>query len=116
MIAKAGETRGSRTALFSAHILHFPPFLSCFPLFLVSPVLAGKTHKDHFVTCFLSVDVVCRCLLMLSFVVVCCEKGLTFGSVFHMLRWISTKVTWVIDATWEHSFVDEVTGHLRSSC
>ena len=62
----------------------------------------------------------CWCLLLLFSVVVvyiCCYllwKGLTFGSIFHMLWWFNQKS--VIDATWEPSLVDEVKGHLRSSC
>ena len=50
-------------------------FLNIFNDGFVSPALAGKTHRDHFVPC---------CCLLMS-VVVCCEKGLTFGSIVHML-------------------------------
>ena len=57
----------------------------------------------------------CWCLLLL--LSICCYllwKGLTCGSIFHMLWWFNQKS--VIDATWEPSLVDEVKDHLRSSC
>ena len=72
-------------------VLHFCDF-SAFSLF-VSPALAGKTHRDHFVLCCLLLSHFVLCCLLLSVddvVVVCCVNRLTFGSNFHW--WISTKV------------------------
>ena len=46
----------------------------------VSPALTGKTLQGSL------------CPLLLSVVCCCCEHRLTFGSTFHILRWISTKV------------------------
>ena len=55
-----------------------------------------------------------RCLLFMSVVVCLSWKGLTFGSIFHMLL-MDFNQSWVIDATWEPSFVDDVKGHISRS-
>ena len=67
----------------------------------VSLALAGKTHGDHFVHC-------------------CCL------SVVVKTKWVNIWLylphalmdfnqSWVIDAKWEPSFVDEVKGHISRS-
>ena len=65
----------------------------------VLPAFAGKTHKDLFV-------------LLLFVLVVCHESRLTCCSNFHSAL-MDFNQSWVIDATWEPSFVDEVKGHVE---
>ena len=73
-------------------------FTSCFnslsanEALFVAPVLAGKTHRDHFVPC---------CLLMLLYVV---KRVNIWLYLPHALKHFNQ--SWVIDATWEPSFVD----------
>ena len=61
----------------------------------VSPDLAGKTHRDHFVPCS-------SCCLLLSVV----KRVNIWLYLPHALMGFNQ--SWVIDATWEPSFVDEV--------
>ena len=65
---------------------------------------------DHFVPCpLLSVVVVvccCHCLLW--------KRVNIWLYLPHAL--MDFNQSWLVDATWEPSFVDEVKGHLRSSC
>ena len=79
-------------------------------MIVVSPALAGKTHRDHFVPCC--------CLLMLSVVVVV----VVLSVVKRVNIWLyllnalmNFNQSWIIDATWEPSFADEVKGNKSRS-
>ena len=60
----------------------------------MSPALAGKTHRYHFVPCC--------CLLMLSVV----KRVNIWFYLPHAL--MDFNQSWVIVATWDPTFVDEV--------
>ena len=66
----------------------------------MSPALAGKTHRDHFVPC---------CCMLLSVV-----KRVNIW-LYRPHALMDFNESWVIDATWEPSFVDEVKGHISRS-
>ena len=68
-------------------------------LIFLSPALAGKTRRDHFVPCCCLLSVVKRVNIWLY--------------LPHAL--MDFNQSWVIDATSEPSFVDEVKGHISRS-
>ena len=72
-------------------------FCFVFFFFLVSSALAGKTHRD-FVGC-------CCCLLWNQVNI----------WLYLPRALMDFNQSWVIDATWEPSFVDEVRGHISWS-
>ena len=67
----------------------------------MSPALAGKTHRDHFVGCC--------CLLMLSVV----KRVNIWLYLPHAL--VDFNQSLVIDAIWEPASVDEVKSHISRS-
>ena len=77
-------------------------------LIFVLPALAGKTQRDHFVPC-------CCCLLMLLSVDVACREKRVNIWLYLPHALMDFNQSWVIDATWEPSFVDEVKGHISRS-
>ena len=82
--------------------IHIENSVHSIRLLFVLPALAGKTHRDHFVHCCLLLSVVCR------------EKRVNIWLYLpHVL--MDFNQSWVIDATWKPSFVDEVKGHISRS-
>ena len=74
---------GSQFKLITPDAAGRNPIMHCnISYIFVSPALAGKAHIGITLS-----PVVCYCCLL--YVV---KKGLTFGSIFHMRWWISTKV------------------------
>ena len=72
----------------------------CVVCLIVSLALVGETHRDGFVP----LVVVCTCSLLPVV-----KMGLSFGSKLpHAL--MDLNQSWVKDATWEPSYVDEVKG------